>query len=384
MPRAIQAAAIQLLAAPGAAQSRLEQALIQVEAAAQAGAQLIVLPEVFNTGYAYRKENYLSAETSDGPTLAWMKDHAARLGVYLAGSLLLRDGTDIYNSLFLVAPNGHTWRYDKRYPWGWERAYFRGGQGITIAETEMGSIGMLICWDCSHPDLWRAYAGKVDLMLISSCPPDIGHPCYQMPDGTHLEIEQLGPVFTRTKDDGIRAIRQAAQIQCAWLGVPAISTVGCGQFVSHLPNGRATWLAMLPTALHLARYLPQANDLTVHCGFVPACMLLNAHGEIIAEHAQDNGEGFAMAEIELAARRPTPRGKQPPVHVSLFSYLVSDFLLPGLCISLYRRGARATWGAKMAPLTSGERFLLFSAPLLIIIMVIKSLSRSRNNTNSLH
>jgi predicted amidohydrolase len=293
------------------------------------------------------------------------------MGVHLAGSLLLRDGSDIYNSMILAAPDGRTWSYDKCYPWAWERAYFRGGRGVTVAQTTLGNIGMLICWDSGHSALWRAYAGRVDLMLISSCPPDVGHPRYQMPDGTRIETDQLGPVFRRMKEDGKNAIRTAALEQSAWLGVPAASTVGCGAFSSRLPNGLVTWLAMLPTAPHMVRYLPQASRVTIQCNFVAACMLVNARGEILAERSQAEGEGYALADVELPAIRPQPQERQPRRRVSALSYLISDLLLPGLCIPVYRRGARAAWGSQMAPASLKERLALVSALLFAAALMKK-------------
>ncbi len=113
MERQIRIATTQLDVAPAPLAERLARAEDLVMRAAQAGAQLIALPELFNTGYCHRNENFALAETADGMTAQWMKKISARLGIHLAGSLLLRDGQDIYNTLLLYAPDGRVWRYDK-------------------------------------------------------------------------------------------------------------------------------------------------------------------------------------------------------------------------------------------------------------------------------
>lgn len=76
---------------------------------------------------------------------------------------------------FSFAPNGRYWRYDKNYPWCWEYAYtipVDKRPQIVIAHTDIGDIGFLTCWDVAHGALWKAYAGKVDLMILCSSPPD--------------------------------------------------------------------------------------------------------------------------------------------------------------------------------------------------------------------
>ena len=195
MPESIQIAAIQMDAAPAPTQDRLARAEKLVAAAAADGAQLIVLPEVFNTGYIYSDENYQRAEAFDGPTASWMRKSAVQHGVHLAGSFLRAEQNEIYNSLLLVSPQGRQWHYDKSYPWIWERAYFRKGRGVTVAETELGKIGMLICWDVAHPNLWQQYAGRVDLMLVSSCPPRVFDINLILPDGKRVSSREMGAVF---------------------------------------------------------------------------------------------------------------------------------------------------------------------------------------------
>ncbi len=96
MPRTIKVAAVQMDANPAPTTDRLVRADRLVAEAAQTGAHLVVLPELFNTGYAYTNANHYLAESLDGPTATWMKETAAWLRIHLAGSLMLLDGDEVY------------------------------------------------------------------------------------------------------------------------------------------------------------------------------------------------------------------------------------------------------------------------------------------------
>ena len=88
-------AAVQMDANPAPASERLARAEGLVVEAARAGAQLVVLPELFSVGYTYEKSNYSRAESLTGPSASWMKDTAAQFGIHLAGSVLLREENEI-------------------------------------------------------------------------------------------------------------------------------------------------------------------------------------------------------------------------------------------------------------------------------------------------
>jgi hypothetical protein len=355
MPRKVTIAAVQMDVTPAPTAERLERAGRLVTEAAAAGAKLIVLPELFNTGYGYSDANHYRAEAMDGQTVAWMRRLATRLDVHLAGSLLLLDEDEVYNALLLVAPDGRNWRYDKIYPWGWERGYFRNGRDITVADTELGRIGMLVCWDVAHAELWRRYAGRVDLMLISSCPPNVTQPVYHLPGGEQLAAGDMGLAMATMQGVAGRTFGEALNEQVRWLNVPAVHTTASGRFRSPLPAALGTMLAMAPMAPRLLKHLPQADQLEMACDMVPECKVLDADGRVLSKLSNLHGEAFAIAEVVVGDRPPAPRGKQPALGLPLLAYLFSDYIGPWLTIGTYRRGLRRAWGEQMAPVDPATR-----------------------------
>jgi len=337
MPHSIVAAAVQLDVAAGSTAYKLSRARYFVAEAAEKGARLVVLPELFNTGYSYTPENYFRAEPVDGYTVRWMKQMAAEFNIHLAGSLLLLDQGEIYNALLLVAPDGRLWRYDKHYPWGWERAYFRPGRSVTVAQTDLGAIGLLICWDAGHLDLWQAYAGQVDCMVVASCPPDMTNPTYLFPDGNQITIDQMGPLMARMKGTGELVFQRMIAQQTAWLGVPTVATVSCGQFLSPVPSPRASFLSVLPAAPWLIKYYRQAPEMRVACEMVEGTWILNAAGQPSAQLSNHSGENYCLAEIELN-RRNQPRTPQPTSPLAPLAYVLADRMLPALVKGTYQRG----------------------------------------------
>ena len=350
MPRSIDIAAVQMDANPAPTHERIAIADRLVHEAHEKGAELVVLPEVFNTGYGYTEANYEHTETLEGPTVAWMKQTARKLDIHLAGSLFLLDEDEIYNALLLFAPDGRMWRYDKLYPGGWERAYFREGKDIAIARTDLGDIGFLICWDIAHPKLWARYAGRVDLMVIACCPVETSDPTYRFPDGKELTHDDMGLLLRSVKGTVKRFAGAMVDEQTAWLGVPAVSTVACGEITTSVPGARASLLSAVTFAPRLIKHLRHADEVRMTCRFAPSCKIVDADGHILNERAQEDGESFAFARVTLSDRKPSPEQRdQPPSKIPLTSYLFADFMTPLMMVPHYRRGSRARFGNHMAP-----------------------------------
>ncbi|EGX56799.1 hydrolase [Streptomyces zinciresistens K42] len=128
----------------------------------RAGDDLVVLPELWAAGaWAYDGWDR-DAERLDGPTAEAMSAAARDAGVWLhAGSIVERDadGT-LYNTALLFDRTGHlAGHYRKIHRYGFdtgEATLMGGGGDIVTVPTELGVIGLAICYDLRFPELFRA------------------------------------------------------------------------------------------------------------------------------------------------------------------------------------------------------------------------------------
>jgi len=173
--RTVRVAAIQYNAISGdkaANLQKLEQLIIQ---AAQAGAQLVVLPEMCTTGLLIgdKKNASTLAETIPGPTTVRFAALADSLKVFIVFGLITREGDMPYyhNSQVLLSANGQILaRYDKRHLFGpdWQWAD-PGRSGYKAVRTNLGVIALGICYDINFDDLWAFLLDNgVDIFAFST------------------------------------------------------------------------------------------------------------------------------------------------------------------------------------------------------------------------
>ena len=112
-----------------------------VKEAANRGVDLIVLPELFTTGYCLDKVENL-AESPKGHSIELLRDLAGRFRIFIvAGSLLEKRGTQFFNTSHLIGKDGKLLgHYDKvhLFPPFQEHHYLTAGSGTSIFKTELG------------------------------------------------------------------------------------------------------------------------------------------------------------------------------------------------------------------------------------------------------
>ena len=112
---------------------------------------VIVLPEMFNTGFSMLSEKL--AEAMDGETVMWMKDQAQKSGAVVTGSLIIKEHNNFYNRLVWVQPDGDYYTYDKRHLFrmGDEHLSFSSGQERIIIKYKGWKFCPMICYDLRFP-----------------------------------------------------------------------------------------------------------------------------------------------------------------------------------------------------------------------------------------
>ena len=340
--KALRVAAVQMDANPAPISNRLDRAERLITDVVRSGANLAVLPELFNTGYSYNKETHTLVEKIEGPTVSWMRSLSSKLNVHLTGSLILLDQGEVYNALLLFSPDGTMWRYDKNYPAGWERGFYRESRQnpkVTVAETELGNIGLLVCWDSAHLELWRQYAGLVDMMVICSCPPNLSDAIYHYPNGDQLTIEDLGSIIASTKGSIQQVFGEMINQQTAWLGVPAVNSSGCGYIHTHIPNGRQLILGNTFLAPWLIKYLFIADRMQMSCDIVKECKIVDCTGEVLSKVPEEEEESFTITNISIPDSRPMPKNHQPPSLIPRTAYFFEDIYINLISRSVYRKAS---------------------------------------------
>jgi N-carbamoylputrescine amidase len=182
---------IQMRCSPDPAEN-LAAALKKIREAAQKGARIICLPELFRSQYFCREENaenFNFAEPVPGPTTDALSKLARELHVVIVGSIFERRAAGVYHNTAVVLNSDASLlgMYRKMHipddPLYYEKFYFTPGDlGFSAFKTSFGRIGVLVCWDQWYPEGARITSLQgADILFY---PTAIGwHPSEKAPHG---------------------------------------------------------------------------------------------------------------------------------------------------------------------------------------------------------
>jgi len=122
--------------------------------------EIVVLPEMFSTGFSMKPE--ILAETMDEETLQWMKRIAATKKIILTGSIIIKEEENYFNRLIWMLPNGQYGIYDKRHRFAFagEDLHYTAGNKRLIASVKGWKINLQVCYDLRFP-VWSRQASPL-------------------------------------------------------------------------------------------------------------------------------------------------------------------------------------------------------------------------------
>jgi len=167
----LRVATIQMEPRVGQKETNVARSLALMAEAAKGGAQLVVLPELCNSGYVFetREEAFELAEEipTGASSRAWM-DAAKKYNLYVVGGIAEREGETLFNSAVVLGPKGYIGTYRKNHLWGAENLFFEPGNlGVPVFRIGAGRIACAICYDIWFPEIFRLAALQgADLLCV--------------------------------------------------------------------------------------------------------------------------------------------------------------------------------------------------------------------------
>jgi predicted amidohydrolase len=157
----MKAAFIQLNPVFGEIEGNIDKAAAFIE---KTDAELIVLPELFNTGYLItsKEEAFdLSEALPGGKTTEILSAIARKKNAHIVAGLIERQDENLFNSAVVISPSGYLGKYRKIHLFNEEKLWFQPGDlGFHVFDIGICKIGVMICFDWFFPESMRTLALK--------------------------------------------------------------------------------------------------------------------------------------------------------------------------------------------------------------------------------
>ncbi len=133
---------------------------------------LVVLPEMFSTGFATQPEGV--AEEAPSETLEWMKEKARKMDCAVAGSVALHENGQYFNRFWFVKPDGEVTSYDKHhlFTYSGEHLRFTRGEERVVVEWRGFRFLLNVCYDLRFP-VWSRNRKDYDAAIYVASWPSV-------------------------------------------------------------------------------------------------------------------------------------------------------------------------------------------------------------------
>jgi len=251
----VKVAALQMEPQIGNKDRNIEETLKMIDLAGKKGVELMVLPELSNTGYIFnsRKEAFsLAEEVPEGPTTQEWITAAKKYNAYICAGINEREGNHLYNSVVVVGPEGYIGTYRKTHLWNEEKLWFEPGNlGFPVFSLPFGKIGCRICYDIWFPEVTRILVAQGADIICDSTNWVVVEPLQTKAKPTAAVSAQQMSLMNAVYS--ICADRVGEERGCVFIGNSCITDPG-GGFVAGPGDPDKPEVVMAEINLMLARY----------------------------------------------------------------------------------------------------------------------------------
>src|SRR5690606_28333433 len=134
---------------------------------------LVVLPEMFSTGFTMNPEKY-AEEFTNSKTLQWLQNAARKHRFAITGSFVVKEQNAYYNRMVFVYPDGDYQIYDKRHLFSLakEDNHYAAGKNRVIVDYLGWKIALQVCYDLRFPVFSRIQNEDYDMLIYVASWPD--------------------------------------------------------------------------------------------------------------------------------------------------------------------------------------------------------------------
>lgn len=174
MPKEVTVALAQISSRVGDKEHNIKEMEKKIKQAKRKGANLVIFPELALTGYVCRDLVYELAEpVPRGPSIRQITDIAKRENVHTIFGMVeqsAKASAVLHNTAVLIGPRGFIGKYQKMHlpthSIFEEKRYFRQGYQTPVYETNIGKLGMIICYDIYFPEITRLMRLKGSQLIV--------------------------------------------------------------------------------------------------------------------------------------------------------------------------------------------------------------------------
>ena len=140
--------------------------------AAEGGARLALLPEMFSTGFSMDSRRI--AQPPGGPSETFLREEARSRNLWILASIPEAGEPSPRNMALLVSPRGSVVRYAKIHPFSFagEHEHYAAGDRVVTADVDGLRVTPFVCYDLRFPEAFRAAAADTDLFAVVANWPD--------------------------------------------------------------------------------------------------------------------------------------------------------------------------------------------------------------------